>query len=492
MTFGPKRGHVLFIFENFFRDFGLLLIAISVGLIRGDMELIYENLGILAITLIGPVGRIMQYCFTRYSVDEERLLVESGWLRKQRLEVPLATITTVDLSQNILHQLFGAYRLNVDNASNVIEGKTRVRMTFGREDAFAVRELLIAGRRGLDGFNLADEMPEPAAEGRTVSMKTVNVRVTELLLWGALKSKGMFLVELIGVVSTAGALFNLSDELLGKETGRLLGEWGLLKLLLALMASVFLLAVVCGMVGTLIRYYGFHVADNGQAVKIEYGLLTKKRYTIQKNRISGFSYEQSFFLRLFHLGTLQLFAIGYGGAGDEESREEPILFPLIKEGKVRAAISEMLEDMEERRDYHRAPKGSLRYFFYGVGFAVALGAASVTLWFSVTEPFCRGLWVVGLLILSYSVCGRSLEYRHAAMYAGERNFSMTSGGFKTNTVFVKTSHMESVEAKASVWKLRKGILTVNAGYIAPLTSAHMVVKNVPKAAFEEARERLIY
>lgn len=65
MTFGPKRGHVLFIFENFFRDFSLLLIAIAVGLIRGDMELIYENLGIMAITLIGPVGRIMQYCFTR-------------------------------------------------------------------------------------------------------------------------------------------------------------------------------------------------------------------------------------------------------------------------------------------------------------------------------------------------------------------------------------------------------------------------------------------
>ena len=64
------------------------------------------------------------------------------------------------------------------------------------------------------------------------------------------------------------------------------------------------------MIGTVVRYFGFQVMDNGEALKIEYGLLTKKRYTIQKKKISGFSYHQSFLMKRLKTGTLQLYAIG--------------------------------------------------------------------------------------------------------------------------------------------------------------------------------------
>lgn len=487
MTFGPKRGHPLFIFESFFKDFGPLALALLIGFFAGDMSVIYENVYLMAVVLLGPVGRMVQYLCTRYTVDTERLLVESGWLKKRRLEIPLSTITTVDLSQNLLHQVFGACRLNVDNAGNMAGAKTRVSMTFGREDALAVRELLMAGRKGLDGFNLA----EAAAETEEAVHRMVCVKGRDLLLMGALKSKGVFLAELIGLVSAIG-LSGRFYEMLGQETGLLIHRFGLLPLALTALAAGFVLAALCGMIGTLIRYYGFRVLDNGQAIKIEYGLLTKKRYTIQKNRISGFSYSQPLLMRLFHTGTLQLFAIGYGGAGDEEAREEPMLFPLIKEERVRPVISEILPEMGETKDYYRPSKGSLRYFFYGLGFAAALAAWGACVWFSVREPVCRDLWALGLLLPAYSVCGRILEYRHNAMYAGERNFSMRNGGFQTHTVFVKTSHMENVEAGASRWKERKGIVSVKAGYIAPLSSAHMRIKNLPRAAFEEARDRLVY
>lgn len=487
MTFGPKRGHVLFIFESFFKDFGPLTLALLAGFLKRDMSIIYENACLMAIVLLGPAGRTIQYLCTRYTVDGERLLVESGWLKKERLEVPLSTITTVDFSQSLLHQIFGAYRLNVDNAGNMAEAKTQVRMTFGREDAFVVRDLLMAGRKGLDGFNLADETTAAQEEGRTICVKA-----GDLLLLGALKSKGVFFAELIGLASTVFALFHQSFEAVGEETSHLMEHWGLLPLLLAALAAGFVLAVLCGMAGTFVRYYGFRVLDNGQAVKIEYGLLTKKRYTIQKNRISGFSYRQSLFMRLFHMGTLQLFAIGYGGGGGEEASEEPILFPLIKEARLRSAMAEILPEMAETCAYYRSSKGSLHYFFFGLGFAAALAAGGISVWLSVTEPVCRGLWIAGLMILAYSVCGRILEYRHSAMYAGEQNFSMVNGGFQTDTVFIKTSHMEHVEAGASLWKRRKGIVSVRAGYIAPLSSAHMKIKNLPRAAFEEARNKLVY
>ena len=128
MNFGPKRGHLLFIFENFIKDFGLLVIAVLIGLMKGDMSVITQNIPLLIIVLVGPVGRVAQYLFTYYSIDDEKLIVKSGFLSKKTLEVPISTITTVDFSQKILHQIFGAYRLNIDNASNISEQKTKIRI----------------------------------------------------------------------------------------------------------------------------------------------------------------------------------------------------------------------------------------------------------------------------------------------------------------------------------------------------------------------------
>lgn len=66
----------------------LLIIALIVGLIQGDMNILLENVGVLVVVLLGPVGRIVRYLTTRYAVEEEKLVVKSGLFKKEELEVP--------------------------------------------------------------------------------------------------------------------------------------------------------------------------------------------------------------------------------------------------------------------------------------------------------------------------------------------------------------------------------------------------------------------
>lgn len=488
MKFGPKRGHVLFIFENFIKDFGLLVIAIIISLVKDDMELLTQNIPVLIIVLAGPVGRVVQYLFTYYSIDDERLIVTSGLLSKKTLEIPISTVTTVDFSQKILHQIFGAYRLNIDNASNVSEQKTKIKMTFSKSDAMEVRDLLISGRKGIDGLNLESE----GGEERREQGESYQVKTTDLLLMGAIKSKGIFLLQLIGLLSAGSAYFNITVAVAGSEVGQLIASMGLLHIILVIAVLVFLLGIICGSIGSLIRYYGFRISDNGEAIKIEYGLLTKKRYTIQKKKISGFSYQQSFFMRLFSLGTLQLFAIGYGGSSDGESSEDPILFPLIKEDQMRKVIKRILPEMEKESEYERPGKGSLRYFFYSPGFIFALALLVLSIYLSLTSPFCKGIWVIGIVIMVFSVSSIVMKYRNAAIYSNERNVSLSHGGFKKYIIFVKTSHIESVSEQASCFKHKKGVTNVTISYIAPLAEANKKVKNVSMQAFERMKSMLIY
>ncbi|MFR1724044.1 PH domain-containing protein [Emergencia timonensis] len=488
MNFGPKRGHPIFIFENFLKDFGLLVIAIFIGLVKGDMSVITQNIPVLIIVLAGPVGRVVQYLFTDYSIDDEKLIVRSGFLSKKTLEVPISTITTVDFSQRILHQVFGAYRLNIDNASNISEQKTKIKMTFSKQDALMVRSLLVSGRKGIDGLNLAAD----DGDGRKEEGQAYQVKASELLLMGAIKSKGIFLLQLIGLLSAGSAYFNVTQTVVDSGLGRLFASMSLLQTIMMMIIVVFLLAVICGSAGCLIRYYGFHVLDNGEAIKIEYGLLTKKRYTIQKKKISGFSYDQSLFMRWIGMGTLHLFAIGYGSSGDEESSEEPILFPLIKTAPMRRVIGEILPEMKRESEYEQPQKGSLRYFFYNAGLFFSLMLLLLSVYYSQTIAFCKDLWVVGILLVILSIAGIIMQYKNAAIYGNDENISLSYGGFRKKTVFVKTSNVESVSEQASYFKHKKGITSVTVSYIAPLSEANKKVKNISIEAFENIRAKLIY
>ena len=48
--------------------------------------------------------------------------------------------------------------------------------------------------------------------------------------------------------------------------------------------------------------------------------------------------------------------------------EKKVVFPILKEKQVRQAMAEILPQMAEESPYHRPKKGSLHYFFYGLGF----------------------------------------------------------------------------------------------------------------------------
>jgi len=511
MNFGPQKGHVAFIFENFFNDFGLLVLAIVIGLIRGDMSMIAENAGVLVIVLLGPVTKIIAYLHTFYSVDEEKLTIRSGWIKKQVLEVPISTITTVDFSQNIFHQIFGVYKLNIDNTSNMTSGETKVHMTLSKSDADLVRSLLIKGRDGLDGANYAAEQSqlcsiesneneacEEVLETIEISAKNTSqnhkfvMKNKDLLLMGLLKSKGLFMIEVVGVVAVICSFAPISEEQIVDQAVRLVDFFGLGAVILIGCIGLFILAALGGMVLSLIRYYGFKVLDNGEAVKIEYGLLNRKTYTMPKKKISGFYFEQSALMRLAKVGTLNLMAVGYGAGSDENSSEESILFPLMKEKDVHQAISSILPEMQHGEEYQKPERKALRYFFVRFSIFFSIGFLGGCIYLPKVSEFFEGMWIVGAVLLLMALVGAVLSYRCTAIYGNQSHFSLISGGFKKMTVFVKTNMIESIASNGSVWKRRHGIADIEIGCLAPMGFSSQGVDNMPSAVVETLKEHIIY
>ncbi|MBR4020783.1 MAG: PH domain-containing protein [Firmicutes bacterium] len=493
MKFGPQKGHVACIFDNFFKDFGLVLIALIVSLVSGDMDLLSENVGVLVIVLLAPVLRVVGWLTTTYAVDEEKLLIKSGLFTRNELEVPLSTITTVDFSQNIFHQIFGVYKLNIDNNANIADGQTKVHMTLKKDDAATVRGLLMKGRQGMDGSNFAAEQDETSLPQREEGTR-YEVKISDVLLMGLLKSKLLFLLELFGAIAVIANLLpadvfesGIMDRLIETMT-----EMGATPVVLITIAVLFVVGSLCGMIGSFVRYYGFKILDNGEAVKIEYGLLNRKTYTIAKKKISGVYYEQSALMRIAKVGILNLMAVGYGAGSDEDASEEAILFPLLKENQLAEIIGKILPEMQAVEDYQKPEPKALRYFFirFSVFFALAVLAGSFFL--PRVDDFFQGAWILGALFLLYRLGACVMAYLTTGAYGNLQHFSFCYGGYKKMSVFVKTSMIESIESVGSRWKRKRGVMDINIGCLAPGGEATQIVDNLPEATFNELKEYLIY
>lgn len=508
MRFGPRRGHPVCLFENFFGDFLPLMIVLIISAVRGDLDLLLNNLFIIVLVVTAPLRRLVKFLTTMYAVDEETLLVTSGLFNKTKQQVPLSTITTVDQSEGILHQITGTAHLHIDNASNIDETNTKLGITLRKADAMQLRDLLLAGKPALDGMNLfsarSNIQPADGSPSAAAAKGAVFVPVKHLLFMGALRSKGVFFIQVVAVITGAmsflGGLFtdlgNTADQTALRLLDRIFAQPAVG---FACVLAVFLLfALLCGSIGALIRYYGFRILDSGEAVRIEYGFLKKKSYTIQKSRISGFTYEQSLFMRLFHFGVLHCLAIGYGSGDDEESAEEPLILPFLKETELHAFIGLLLPEMQpphtsaaDGTSVITAAPGSFRYFFYRPAFVASfiLFAAISTGAFLQHKP---QLVLIGLFFLLYGFGSILLLRRQTAITADDTRFVIVEGGYKKLTTFVKTRHVESVRERASLFKRRKGITSVDVNFIAPMGSSFATVYNVPRAAFDNACRRMLY
>lgn len=495
MKFGPTRGNFLLIFEHFLRDFGLMLLLIIVAIVKGP-EILFQNISWVVLVLITPVMSVSKYLFTKYSIDDEKVIIQSGLFMKKTMEIPLKSITTVDLSQNLLFQIFNVCKLKADNASqtNETEKDAEFVMALKKEEAMMVKSLLES--KGKQRNSEDEETERLKKESEELLQPSVSCSVSDFILLGVLQSKQLYIITMISTIyvgyqTVYSTLFGDSDTLWWAEdfVNKISPVVGIILLLLV----AYLIGMIASSVVTAIRYYGYTVTDRKDALLVKFGLLTKKSYTLSKEKISGVTIKQSVLMRVFGYCTVEVFIIGYGDSSDGKDKELSILHPIAKLSQVNYILEEILPELEFKRDYHKSEKGSLRYYFYSPRVLVAIIgiiAAGVILAENAIDFIYP--WYVGgaIAIILFTILSVYLEYRNSGIYANSRVVSICSGIFAKQMVFVKTGNIESVSERTSIWKRRKGFTTVKLGFLAPIRVSHVKARNVTYKEYDAVQSVL--
>lgn len=489
MKFGPRRGHVMAIFERFFRDFGLLLAALVLCLFLGDFQLLLENGNLVVLVLIAPVLRLIQYLTTRYSIDGERLIIESGLFQKKRRELPLANITTVDFTQSLIFQMAGVYAVHVDTNSCIGSGDSgQVKMVLNGKDAIFVKKLLLARQQDLREDRISEE----------ISGNTVMASPGELVLMGLSRSQILIAVQMIAYGSAAVGIL---DKIFTRAhiDGDQVLQASLMKLsvpllVFILLTALYLISVIVSVLLTMVKYYGFRVTDREESLFIEYGLLTRRTYTLMKEKISGISYNQPFVMRLLRRGTVEVFAAGYGGSDENDEKEIALLYPILRREKLPDFLERFLPEFQDTQEPVKARPRAFLWFFLCPRFFFA-AVFFFAMWL-VPVPYpavTAGLKGLGTLVLLAAAGSVVLEFKNTALAAGEKSFLLIGGGYTKKMVLLKTDKVETIEETASLRKRRKRRLTdIGVGILAPKEVANHKVRNLGLEVFENAREKLVY
>ena len=468
MEFKHVRGNVLILFDKV-TQLPLLGAVVIAGLFIAknfDPEILISVLFLA----LSPLWGIAKYVSTYYTIEEGHLIVETGIVNKKRMEIPLRAITTVDLSQNILYQLFKTYRIKVDNASqtNDTMDKAEVRLALKADRAFEFRRMLAQ--------NAVSETSE--AE----NIHEIRASLQEFIKLGLLQSKIMFFFAggpiAVPVIGAAAALATGSKNF-NELMDRMFEGTSAGIAVFALAAFFYLVALGISLIKSLFTYYNFKIVGSTDTIKIEYGLLNKKKFTLQKGRINGVLLKQNLLMRAFKYYTAEILVIGYGDSSDDDVQEQAILYPVASREEIESITNKLLPEFQLKYTMQGPDRKAKRYFFYRPGFITAL-------LIFITALFVKNVIFIALAggILVIAAISVLLQYLNAGIFCGENNVILSSGGYRKTVAIIKTAGIESITAKGSISKRKKGIVSIKLGFVAPLRAANITALNLPAEQYK--------
>jgi putative membrane protein len=262
----------------------------------------------LALPVIIAAAAIVNWLVTRWKLDGVTLRIETGLLRRDSRQLPIARIQAVDLVRPFLARMLGLAELRVRLAGS---GHADGRLAYLTEQAAVMlRARLLAAHHGLDPAT-----PEPAEQIVT------SVPVGRLTGAAAIST-----VSVAGVVVVAG-------------------------LVVAAIAPAGLIAAAGSLVWWLIisaaigwrhvsTQYGFTVAASPDGVRIRRGLLGTVAETIPVQRVQAVRMIEPLLWRPFHWCRLEVDVAGNAGReGEGTGSVRKALLPVGGPGEARQLLA---------------------------------------------------------------------------------------------------------------------------------------------------------
>ncbi|MBA3397486.1 MAG: PH domain-containing protein [Deltaproteobacteria bacterium] len=422
---------ILFGAGKHIKSLALPLVLAVIGMGRGNDVWAYVFAAVLAFIVLHG---LLQYATFRYQLGDGELVIRSGIVFRSERHVPYARIHNFDVSQHVIHRLFGVVEVRIQTGGgSEPEGVLRAIRT---SDLDAMRERV----RG-------QELPASAPAHRDV----IAVPLRELVLAG--------LVELRGIALFAGGLGLVWELGLSRVSGpselvRGLITWALgidtldpFRIAVAISALLVVIATL-SVAWAIVRFYDFRVRFDGDSVQTVYGLLTRITTTIPLRRIQSVTVAEGPFHR--SLGRVAVDIASAGGSGGQAEMERARLAPILPAAALPQLLHDVVPDLalDKLAWQPLAPRAGRRVFMRSVLIALPIAALSaiVVAWW----------WSFGILfaLVALAAIHARAYMRHSRWAIDDDAFAIRRGWLWRRTTLVRRAKVQVVSLAESPFDRR--------------------------------------
>lgn len=311
-------------------------------LTAGNFSVLLSAAGVVIVLVFVLGFSVLRWSRTYFHITDGILFSERRTLMRKLSKLPVNSITTVNVEQNIFEKLIGTAKVKIDINSAVTANKTDFVFILKKEEALLLKETLLAARNE----------NEPTRQAETEKTLIAAFSTTD-----AVRHK-LLSVPFVEIIMTAVVLIPMffgANAVDIQEALPLLG--------------ISLLLYIGSLILGVLNYSKFRLEADEKRIYISHGMLQTHAYAFEKKRVKAVFFKQSLLARLFGLCSVELAVVGLGN----EKNESPRLCLLVPKQRAESLICTLLPDFAAAKEPLVSEKAALIPSLF---FAVAATAIS--------------------------------------------------------------------------------------------------------------------
>jgi putative membrane protein len=474
---------------------------VAIAVLGNGLAGLAQSAALAPLIFIAFAMAVAQYWFYGWRLDEDRLVIRDGILRKNERRIPRERIQNIDLVQNLIHRMAGVAVARIETAGG--DGAEATLNVLSLAEIDELETWLALGREALTGGESqighgSDGDIEPALESSGAPVETLlvggrsapstnrrqlaaatptlllQVPTKDLALVGLGSRRGTALAAAgFGLLWELSWQFDIEDRVdlrsvwsLAEDTVGAIQLGGLVSLLLSLLAVASLLGLLqlLSVVWTMARFHDFRLERIGTDVRTRFGLFTRRTATVPRHRIQTLTLLDTPLLR--KLGRTRISIKTAGSAAEGGGQSGPLwLAPIVKRDSVDALLMEAAPDlmpaMTPERWQPLHPNAERRLRKRGAIIALILFVPISLAWWGFDLP-ARPLALPLLLVLltAYALIGARLETRYTGWAMVEGCFVVRRGWWTRSQRMVRLGKVQAASLHESPFDRRHGMASL--------------------------------
>lgn len=469
-----KRQHPVVIILEAVRSLAYTLAPVFVFLLsangdRGWSDL-YSYIGLLVVIAIVSLAlsTLRWYLYT-YRYEDGYLHIKRGLIFKKERSIKKERVQTVNIRAGPLQRLLDVATVQIETAGGGMESEV-VLKAVKMEETQRLRSYLKGEPRisRVAHEGTKDPVSEAELENGTGSEITASyiVPLWETFLAGATSGRFMLLFSFIAAIVSHFYPYipeNVTDLLIEQLISKSNAD---ISLIVILLLSLLLISWFISILAYMVKYANFTILRQNEYLKVSWGLIEQKEFTLKVNRIQALSIQEGLLRQPLGLCALNSEVAG-GGLRDQE--HVTIICPILRKRELTTFLEKILPEYKMPVSMESVPKRARkRYLFRTLGIAIIIVLPLQLL------PYG---WL-GVLILPPAFLLGLSRYRTAATSVDDKQLTFRFRNINLYNILMMQNHVHSLQISSNPFQRRIDLSTMSTSVLSSPSGKTFHVDNV--------------